>query len=298
MAGDPALFDSDFLGRLRALFFRLRRRRKFKKRGQQHTPSAGFTREFKDHRHYSPGDDYRVIDWRLYARLERLFIRLFEEVQEFHVHVLVDRSRSMAEPHPEKRILGLRLAVALSYLALVSQHRVSVFSFGQGMRRELPPLKGPGHIHQVIERLSALRCDEPTALLGALREFRPGRDRRGIVFLVSDLFGSSPEEAQEAIRQATSWRAETHVIHVLDPRERAPGLQGEIRLVEVETQEVRRIWLTPDEMTRYAAAFDGFCEEIRQACMRQQTDYVCWTTDQPFAEMFLHLLSRGSALAK
>ena len=101
MADDGELFDAKFLGRLRTLFFKLRKRRQLQKRGAQQTPAAGFTREFKDHRHYTPGDDYRAIDWRLYARLDRPFIRIFEEVQEYHVHILLDRSRSMIEPHPE-----------------------------------------------------------------------------------------------------------------------------------------------------------------------------------------------------
>lgn len=296
-AQQEALFDPQFLGRLRTMFFKLRKRRQMKKRGVQPTQSAGFTREFKDRRSYTAGDDFRAIDWRLYARLERLFIRIFEEVQEFHIHILIDRSRSMAEPYPEKRVLSLRLAVALTYLGLVSQHRVSILSLHHDLRRELPPLKGQGHIHGVIERLSGVAYEEVTDLERALREFRPGRDRRGIVFLISDLYGSAPEAAEKALRLALSWPAETHVIHVMDPRERRPDLQGEIRLVEVETKEVRRIWLTAREMDRYAEAFDAFQEGLRVACMRQQMDFVSWPTDQPFEDMFLHLLSRGSALA-
>ncbi len=198
------LFDPAFLGRLRALFFRLRRRRQLRRKGQQATPTAGFTREFKDHRHYVPGDDFRSIDWRLYARLERMFVRIFEEVQEFHVHILVDRSRSMVDPFPEKRLLGLRLAVALAYLGLISQHRVSLFSFGDDVQRELPPLKGQGHIHEILQHLSRLPFDGVTSLTRSLAGFRPNRDRRGLVFLISDFFGRAPEEAEEAIRKSAS----------------------------------------------------------------------------------------------
>ena len=97
MSPDADLFDADFLGRLRTLFFKLRKRRQLAKKGLQSSPAAGITREFKDYRHYTPGDDFRTIDWRLYARLERMFIRIFEEVQEYHVHILVDRSGSMVD---------------------------------------------------------------------------------------------------------------------------------------------------------------------------------------------------------
>ncbi len=101
------LFDAEFLDRLRALFLRLRKRKQLRRKGLQNTPATGFTREFKDFRHYTPKDDFRAIDWRLYARLDRLFIRLYEEIQEFHVHIVIDTSASMVEPFPEKRLTSL-----------------------------------------------------------------------------------------------------------------------------------------------------------------------------------------------
>ena len=298
MANDrEELFDAKFLGRLRSLFFRLRKRRQLQKRGMQATPAAGFTREFKDHRHYTPGDDFRSIDWRLFARLEKPFIRIFEEVQEFHVHILLDRSGSMIEPYGQKRVTALQTAVALAYLALLGQHRVSIHSLGDGLRRETQPLKGQGHVHFVLKQMAELSFGGITDLIGSLKAFRPSRDRRGIVFVISDLLGRSPEQSTEALLQATRWPAETHVIHVLHPEEMKPDLQGEIRLLDVETHEVRRIWMTKREQTRYAKAFEQFMEDIQRFCMRRKIDYFPWTTDQLFEDAFLNLLSRGNALA-
>ncbi|MBN2714012.1 MAG: DUF58 domain-containing protein [Planctomycetes bacterium] len=297
MSVDNELFDPEFLGRLRALFFKLRRRRQMKKKGIQQTPTAGFTREFKDHRHYTPGDDFRGIDWRLYARLEKMFIRIFEEVQEYHVYILVDTSESMIKPYPEKRVLGLRLAVALAYLGLISQHRVSVFTFSDDMRRETPPLKGQGHIHSILKQLAGTKFEGVTNLQHSLRSFRPGRDRKGVLFLISDLFGRSPELSQEALLDAAAWPVESHVIHVLHPDEMRPNLEGELQLQDVETGEVRRMWLTKREMERYAKEFDAYVEGLQRECLRRQMDYVYWKTDHSFEEMFVELLSRGSSLA-
>ncbi len=291
------LFDGKFLGRLRSLFFKLRRRRQLQRRGLQSTPAAGSTREFKDHRNYTPGDDFRTIDWRLFARLEKPFVRVFENIQEFHVHILIDRSGSMVDPHPEKRTMALRVAVALAYLALLGQHRVSILSLADELRRETPPLRGQGHVHQMLRQLAAMKFGGTTNLVGGLRQFRPSRDRRGMVFLISDLFGESPEMSTEALLQATSWPAESHVIHVLHPQEKAPDLQGEIRLLDVETAEVRRIWMTKREQARYVAAFQQFMDDLHRFCMRRQIDYFPWTTEQPFEDTFLDLLSRGNALA-
>ncbi len=292
------LFDHKFLENLRSLFFKLRKRRQLNKKGEQQTPATGFTREFKDHRQYTPGDDYRAIDWRLYARLEKLFIRLFEEVQEFHVHLLVDTSISMADPYPEKRVAALRLAAALAYLGLINGHRVSLMSMGKSVQRELRPLKGQGHIHDLLKHLSTMKFDGTTELGPCFAGFRPTRDRRGIVFVISDLFGHDPAESGEAIRQAVSWPAETHVIHVLEPRELAPDLEGELMLTDVETGEERRMWLTKRDMDKYTQTVEAFIQDIKDACMRSRSNYVTWRTQESFDDMFMTLLSRGSALAK
>ncbi|MGH7199322.1 MAG: hypothetical protein ACREJB_01875, partial [Planctomycetaceae bacterium] len=155
----------------------------------------------------------------------------------------------------------------------------------------------PGHIHAVLNQMAELQFEGETDLIGCLGQFRPSRDRKGIVFVISDLFGKSPETATQALVQATRWPAETHVIHVLHPEEMRPDLQGEIRLVDVETGETRRIWMTKRELTRYVERFDEFLDDIRRLCMQRQIDYYPWTTDMPFEDTFVSLLSRGSALA-
>jgi uncharacterized protein (DUF58 family) len=297
MITEEQLFDAGFLDRLRMLFFKLRKRRRLQHKGVQSSPASGFTREFKDHRHYSPGDDYRAIDWRLFARLDKTFIRVFEEVQEFHVHILLDRSQSMIEPCRPKGVLAMRLAVALTYLGLVNGHRVSLMTLADGLRREFPPLKGQGHIHDVLTRLANLEFGGTTDLAHSLKQFRPGRDRRGIVFLISDLLGKDPLKVDATLKQAVSWPAETHVIQILDPREIRPDLEGEIRLIDVETQELRRVWLTKRELQRYQQQFESWLEHLQRVCMRHRLDYLQWTTDTPFDDMFLKLLSRGSSLA-
>ncbi|MDX1563883.1 MAG: carbamoyltransferase C-terminal domain-containing protein, partial [Phycisphaeraceae bacterium] len=261
MTTESELFDPKFLERLRAMFFRLRKRRQLRKQGAQNTPAAGFTREFKDHRNYAPGDDYRSIDWQLVARLDRLYIRVFEEIQEFHVHVLVDCSRSMLEPFPEKRITALRAAVALAYLGLTSQHRVSVIGFGEQVRQLMPPIKGEGHIHTLLKVMADQPFTGQTDLTECLRQFRPRRDRKGVVFLISDLLGRDPNESVESMRMALKWPAETHVLQIVHPEEADPPLKGEYSLVDVETDEMRRMWLTQRDMD-LARSVQAVTEEV------------------------------------
>ncbi|REJ95645.1 MAG: hypothetical protein DWQ35_06005, partial [Planctomycetota bacterium] len=120
---------------------------------------------------------------------------------------------------------------------------------------------------------------------------------RGLVFIISDLFGRSPETSAEAVAQATRWPAETHVIHIIHPREAHPDLQGEIRLVDVETSETRRIWFTKRELARYEAAFAQYQEDLARSCLQRKIDYFPWQTDRAFEDTFVELLSRGNALA-
>jgi len=291
------LFDADFLDRLRALFLRLRKRKQLRRKGLQSTPATGFTREFKDFRHYTPKDDYRSIDWRLYARLDRLFVRLYEEIQEFHVHIVVDTSGSMVEPFPEKRLTSLKLAVALGYMGLVGHHRVSMYSLGERIADPLPPMKGQGSLQRVLDFGRELKFGGLTDLNRSFQEFQPGRRRYGIIFVISDLYGRNVNEAREAIRHASAWPGEVHFIQIFHPWEEKPDVEGEIELLDVETQEHRRMWFTPRDRERYEITFQAFLNDIEKSCQSRQIDYQRWRTDFPFDELFLDLLSRGSALA-
>lgn len=291
------LFDAEFLDRLRALFLRLRKRKRLRKKGMQSSPVTGYTREFKDYRRYTRDDDYRAIDWRLYARLDKLFIRLYEEIQEYHIHVLIDTSGSMEQPFEEKKAAALKLGVALSYLGLVGQHRVSLYTMGERVKAALPPLKGQGNIQRIIDHLSKVSFGGLTNLDRCFNEFTPSRKRYGIIFVVSDFFGTGLNEAREAVRHATTWPGELHFIQLYHPRERSPQLDGEIELVDVETEEHRRLWLTKRDLKRYEETFDKFIHDVEHSCLSRQMDYQQWQTDQAFEDQFLELLSRGSALA-
>lgn len=295
---DEPIFDSAFLGRLRSLFFKLQNRTRLKQKGAQQTPVTGFTREFKDHRAYTPGDDYREIDWRLYARLDKLFIRLFEAQQEFHVHVVIDISASMADPHPGKRIASLRLAAAVTYLTLINQHRVSLYAMSNEVSRQLPPFKGQGHIYPVLRHLEAMPFGGVTQLAHAMKRFRPSTDRKGITFVISDLFGGSLDEATEAVSAAGHWPTETHLVQVMDPNELQPNIDGEVLLIDTETDESRRIRLTKRDRDRYIQTVEAFTESIANACARRRINHVQWTIDEPFEHVFMEVLSRGSALAR
>ncbi|MBX7211334.1 MAG: DUF58 domain-containing protein [Verrucomicrobiaceae bacterium] len=291
------LFDAAFLDRLRTLALRLRKRRQLMRRGAQSTPATGFTREFKDYRHYSRGEDYRAIDWRLYARLGKLFVRLYEETQELNLHVLVDTSASMARPSSAKRTQALRFAVALAYLALSAQQRVSLYSMSHTVKQELPPLRGQGNVEKIIQTVARLNFEGFTDFERCFQEFRPARQRFGVIFVISDFFGRDVGTAAEAVARAATWPGEVHFLQIVHPAERSPELEGEVELAEVETGEKRRFWLTKRDVQRYMETFDAFAENLSRTCASRHIDFFQCATDEPFEDRFLDLLVRGSALA-
>jgi uncharacterized protein (DUF58 family) len=291
------LFDASFLDRLRVLALRLRKRRQLMRRGSQSTPATGFTREFKDYRHYTPREDYRAIDWRLYARLDKLFVRLYEETQELNLHILLDTSTSMAQPFPEKRRQALRFAVALAYLALSAQQRVSIYSMSDTVHQELPPLRGQGNIEKVIQAVSKLKFDGLTNMKRCFEEYRPNKQRYGIIFVISDFFGHEIGSATEAVARVSAWPGENHFLQIIHPEERQPELEGELELAEVETGERRRFWLTKKDVQRYVETFDTFSENLARECASHRVDFLQISSNEAFEERFLDLLVRGSALA-
>lgn len=291
------LFDASFLDRLRTLALRLRKRRALLRRGQQSTPATGFTREFKDYRRYTARDDFRAIDWRLYARMEKLFVRLYEETQELHVHILVDTSASMDRPFGQKRHQALRFAVALAYLGLAGQHRVSLYAMSDTTRRELPPLRGQGNIEKIIAAVSRWEFGGMTDLERAFTEFRPARQRFGVIFVISDFFGRDTEAAAEAVNRAAGWPGEAHFVQIVHPQEIRPEIEGEVELSDVETGERRRFWITRREVRQYTDLFESFCENLARACASRRIAFFRCASDEPFEERFLDLLTRGNALA-
>jgi len=291
------LFDAAFLDRLRMLALRLRKRRQLMRRGAQSTTATGFTREFKDYRHYTPGEDYRGIDWRLYARLDKLFVRLYEETQELNLHILVDTSGSMATPFEDKRKQALRFAVALAYLGLSGQQRVSLYSMSDGIKTELPPLRGQGNIEKIIQAVLRFSFGGLTDLVKCFEDFHPSRQRFGVIFVISDFYGRDVNTAAEAVSRASAWPGESHFLQVMHPGERQPDIEGEVELAEVETGERRRFWITKKEVQRYTEAYDAFVDNLEKTCVSRQIDFIQARTDEPFEERFLELLSRGASLA-
>jgi uncharacterized protein (DUF58 family) len=292
-----ALFDPEFFQRLQALSLRMKKRRHLQRRGAQSSPATGQTREFKDYRHYSPGEDYRGIDWRLYARLDKLFVRLFEETQELHLHLLVDTSASMAVPHAEKRAHALQLTAALAYLGLSNQQHVSLYALGSGLKPVLPPLRSLASLEQLAQALCQLPYSGVADLEKCFAAFHPPRRQLGLIFVISDFYGTEVNAAVKALRHVTSWPGEVHLVQVMHAAERSPTALGAVQLEEVETQEQRQFALTAADLLRYQQLYDAFVEDLRTAALSRKVQWNQWQADQAFDEQCLAIVMQSAGLA-
>jgi len=157
-----------------------------KLQGERRSKRRGQSVEFADHRPYVAGDDLRFVDWNIYGRLEQLFLKLFLEEQDLTVHILLDTSASMGTGDPSKERFTKKLAAALGYISLVNNNRLTLSLFGDGLRAQLPNLRGRNYLPHMAELLLGTACDGFSDFEKACREAAAGRLGTGVTVVVSD----------------------------------------------------------------------------------------------------------------
>jgi uncharacterized protein (DUF58 family) len=310
-------FEDDFLKKLEYLHVVSKRAFAGQNRADRLTPKRGRGLEFADHRPYAAGDDFRHIDWKAYKRLNRLLLRLFDEERDLPIYLMIDVSRSMAEP--AKFDMARRIAAALCYIGLAHLDRLTILPFGRGLGRESSPGRGKGRIFRVFELLEALEAVGPTDLRESFKEFA-GRPRQmGLTVIISDFLdpgpplpedragsrGSSPAHNLQA--EAEGYQAglkilrtighDVFVVHVASARDRDPGAFGELRFVDVETGELREVDVTPRLASAYLRAWEAHATDLHQFCGRYDIGYVRADAERPFEEIILKAFRQGRFLA-
>ena len=286
-------FEDDFLKKLEYLHVVSKRAFAGQSRADRLAPKRGAGLEFADHRGYTPGDDFRHIDWKAYKRLNRLLLRLFDEEQDLPIYLLLDTSRSMAQP--EKFDQARRVAAALCYIGLSHLDRVTMIPFGDALGSESAPGTGKGRIFRVFEMLEALEAGGPTNLRAAFTEFAARGRQRGLVAVISDFLDASGCEAGLKILHTLGH--DVFAVHVAAEADRDPKAFGEVRFVDAETHERRDIDVTPRLAAAYRAAWQSHTDAIEQFCGRYNIGYVRADAERPFDEIILQAFRQGRFLA-
>ncbi len=286
-ATDP-LLDKEFMARLERLSLISRATITGKIRGERRSRRRGFSTEFADHRDYVPGDDIRYIDWNIYGRLDRLFIKLFEEEEDLTVCLLVDCSRSMAHGEPEKFRYARQVAAALAYIALGTEDRVGVYPFDLTLRAPFRPVRGRRNALRLISWLGALEAQSETGLLESMTAFASASPKRGMVILISDLL--DPSGYTDALRAIAGRRTDVHLIHLLSPDEIEPTIAGDLRLVDCEDGASIEVSVGGAILESYRRTVEEFRAGIRETCARFDIQAIFTSTGTPFDQLVLGYL--------
>ncbi len=291
---DPTVFDEAFLRQLERLLLLMRSPVRGGLKGGRRSVKRGQSVEFADYRDYSIGDDLRQLDWNVYARLEKLFVKLFVEEEDVTVTFLVDASASMAAGNPPKLLFAKRAAAALGYIGLASEDRVAVSVLDGRSARRQPSLRGSGRVFRLLANLSAIApTDGPTDLLAAARRAGAQLTGRGLLVLISDLLDPN---ADRVIRELAATSAELIVLHVLSPDELDPKLEGDVRLVDSETGDGVDVTIDLATIDAYKERLAGWQAGFADLAAKRRASYIGLSSDVPLAELVFAELRRRRVL--
>jgi uncharacterized protein (DUF58 family) len=291
---DPTVFDEGFLRQLERLKVMLQAPVRGGLKGGRRSIKRGQSVEFADFRDYSIGDDLRQLDWNVLARLEKLFIKLYVEEEDVTITFLLDASASMASGSPEKLLFAKRAAAALGYIGLASEDRVAVTALAARAGRRQVALRGSGRVFRLLAALSSIgAADGPTDLVASVRHAAAQLTGRGVIVLLSDLLDPA---ADKVIRELAATGSELIVLHVLSPDELDPAMEGDVRLVDVETGDGIDVTVDLATLDDYRARLAAWQEGFADLAARRGATYVPISTDVPLADLVFAELRRRRVL--
>jgi uncharacterized protein (DUF58 family) len=280
------LLDGSTLRRLETLAIQVRRAVTGQMGGERRSRRRGRSVEFADFRNYSPGDDYRLIDWNAYARLDRFMLRLFTAEEELPLSIFLDLSGSMDWGTPNKSLVARRLAGAIAYVALAALDRVRLTVFADAPTAGGAPYRGRRAAAELFARLQSFPAGGITDY--ARLTWPIGRQRPGMSVLITDGLGHAPiDPAIAALQRA---RQEGAVLQLLAPQEIRPDWSGDARLRDAETGVEREFTSTPLTQAAYLRALTSRTDEIASASNRRGLRFARLSTGQPLEEMVTRTL--------
>lgn len=248
--------------------------------GMHKSPYHGFSVEFAEHRAYGPGDEIRRIDWKLFGKTDRYYIKQYEEETNLRSYVLMDTSMSMTYRSSKitKLDYGSYLAAALTYLMLAQQDGVSITLFDEGIRAYVPPKSTPGHLNTILAQLENVGVGTDTKIAPTLHHLAEKVKKRGLIILISDLL-DEPEEVLTGLKHFRHKKHEVIVFHIIDRQETDFDFSVRTRFRDLETGE--EITTEPWQIqSAYQRIIDQFQSFYKTQCRKRNIDYVPLYTDQ------------------
>src|SRR5690242_12587154 len=302
-----ALLTPELLRRLEQFQLLAARRAKSSSKGERRSRARGQSVEFADYRNYVHGDDFRYLDWNLYGRLERLFLKLYEEERELPVRIFLDSSESMTFGTPRKFDFARQVAAAVGYVSLCGFDRVSVIPFpamppeAQGQaagrlselaaRGGLRSVRGKKSSIQFFQNLGALSAGGAADLNAALRRGALEARQAGLAVVLSDFLDPAGYEAGLTALVGRGFQVD--VVQILAPEELSPSTFGDLRLVDSETGTMQEVTFGRYRMKSYQQTVQNFLQRLREFCQKRGISFFTVSSNMDLGELLLKQLRQA-----
>jgi Uncharacterized conserved protein (some members contain a von Willebrand factor type A (vWA) domain) len=299
-----SLLTPELLRRLEQFQLLATRRAKSAAKGERRSRARGQSVEFADHRNYVQGDDFRYLDWNLYGRLDRLFLKLYEEERELPVRIFLDASESMTFGEPRKFDFARQVAAAVGYVGLSGFDRVSVIPFPDpasndqsgpssrtmelAVRASLRSVRGKRSAMQFFRSLNALTAGGSASLNEALKRGALEARQSGVAVVLSDFL--DPEGYEAGLNALIGRGFQVDVVQILAPEEISPGSFGDLRLVDSETGAVQEVTFGRYRMKAYRQSVQNYIQRLREHCQKRGINFFTVSSNTSLEELLLKQL--------
>jgi len=286
------LLSPELLARLEKMELVSRKIFRGRMKGERRSPRKGQSVEFADFRNYVPGDDLRFVDWNTYARLEKLFLKMFLEEEDLHFYTVIDASSSMDFGEPTKLKYAVQLAAALGFIGLIRGDRVKIETLADAKAPTAPVFRGRKSLWRMLDHLESIQPGQNLSLAEGVKNFCVKNSGKGILVLISDLMDKAG--FQSALRYLVSKDMDVYVIHLLSAAELDPDLQGDLRLVDCEDSDIAEITVTQPLVKRYKQTLAAFVESAKDFCTKRGMSYLLARNTVPVEDLVTgYLATRG-----
>jgi uncharacterized protein (DUF58 family) len=288
----PPLLSPQLLAQLEKLELVTRRIFRGRMKGERRSKRKGQSVEFADFRNYVAGDDLRFIDWNTYARLDRLFLKMYLEEEDLHFFALIDASQSMDFGDPTKLHYAKQLAAALGFIGLVRADRVRIESIGQPLRSMSPVFRGRKGLWRMLSHLESIEPGQNVPLAEGVKNFCLRNPGKGVLVLISDLMDKQGYES--ALRYLVAREMDVYVIQILSQEEIDPDVKGDLKLVDCEDADVAEVTVSAPLIAKYKQTLNAFVEGAKSFCTRRGMSYLLARNDVPVDQLVSsYLRKRG-----
>ncbi|MBY0308554.1 MAG: DUF58 domain-containing protein [Phycisphaerales bacterium] len=295
------LLDAQLVARLGQLDITARKVLSGKLKGERRSKRRGESVEFADHRPYVVGDDLRHIDWNIFGRLDRLFLKLFLEEEDLSLHIVIDASGSGDAGEPSKFLLMQKAAAALGYVGLANLHRVQITAMG-GLNDAAEPqlmsvirdLRGRRRLVDLVRFLCQVEPGGPVNFTEVCRRINLTRRGKGVMVIMSDFFHKSGYD--EGLRLLVGTGYEVFLLQVLSPQELEPDIGGDLRLKDCEDGDTAEVTISSALLKKYQANLTAYCSRLREFAGQRGMGYQLVPSSTPVDQLLMDYLRRRGLL--